>query len=210
MPRSVPLRPAANLTSSTCRFPHNERVEYRRALRMLISIGTGEGQSSLQTKAWRGDQFSRETRMELKSCICCGQLFETRPQTPHQAYCSSPTCQRARKRLWQREKLKSDSDYRDNQRDAQRAWQKRHPDYWRQYRNAHPDYVVRSRSRQRGQSHSSFIDLAKMDVSPIVTGLYWIRLADAPGHAAQPFRLVTIEPACVDCPCKTDACKERT
>ena len=148
--------------------------------------------------------------MALKPCICCGDLFEPRPQTPHQTYCSSSTCQRARKRQWQREKLSTDPDYRDNQRDAQRAWQKRHPDYWRQYRSDHPDYVARNRAQQWDQPQGSFGDFAKMDVSPIAPGLYWIRLAAAPGREPKASWLVAIEPVCVDCPCKKDVCKERT
>lgn len=112
--------------------------------------------------------------MALRPCICCGDLFEPRPQTPHQTYCSSPACQRARKRRWQQEKFRNDPDYRDNQRDAQRTWRKRHPEYWRQYRNAHPEYGVRNGVQQRGRSHTSFGDVAKMDVSPITPGLYWI------------------------------------
>ncbi|KAB1590315.1 hypothetical protein C5O75_018625 [Burkholderia cepacia] len=148
--------------------------------------------------------------MALKPCICCGDLFEPRPQTPRQTYCSSPTCQRARKRQWQREKLCNDPDYRDNQRDAQRTWRKRHPDYWRQYRNSHPDYVGRNRSQQRTELHASLDNFAKMDAPAIVPGLYWIRSAAAPRRENQASWLVTIEPVCIDCPCKKDACKERT
>ena len=54
-------------------------------------------------------------------CACCGKPFAPRPQVPDQAYCSDPDCQRARKRQWQRAKLQSDPDYRDNQRAAQQA-----------------------------------------------------------------------------------------
>lgn len=78
--------------------------------------------------------------MSSTLCACCGQSFEPRPQAPGQAYCSSPDCQRARKRQWQRAKLQSDSDYRINQRAAQQAWSQRNPDYWRNYRDARPDY----------------------------------------------------------------------
>jgi hypothetical protein len=68
--------------------------------------------------------------MMTKRCACCGQPFEPRPQVPDQAFCSSPDCQRARRRQWQRDKLKSDPDYRSNQQDAQRAWTQRNQDYW--------------------------------------------------------------------------------
>ena len=75
--------------------------------------------------------------MMHRRCACCGRPFEPRPQVPEQAYCSAPDCQRARKRRWQQTRLRSDPDYRHNQRDAQRAWLDRNPDYWRSYREAH-------------------------------------------------------------------------
>lgn len=76
-----------------------------------------------------------------RRCACCGQPFQPRPQVPNQTYCSSAECQRARKLRWQQAKLRADPDYRDNQRDAQRAWFDRHPGYWRAYRAANPDPV---------------------------------------------------------------------
>ena len=74
-----------------------------------------------------------------RNCAHCGQAFQPRPQVPNQSYCSSAECQRARKLRWQQDKLRTDPDYRDNQRDAQRAWFDRHPGYWRAYRAANPD-----------------------------------------------------------------------
>ncbi len=72
----------------------------------------------------------------IRHCTCCGKPFEPRPQVPDQAFCSSPDCQRARKRQWQRAKFQSDPDYRVNQRAAQQAWSQRNQDYWRAYRDA--------------------------------------------------------------------------
>ncbi|RQS20724.1 hypothetical protein [Burkholderia sp. Bp8998] len=80
--------------------------------------------------------------MAHKLCVCCGDVFVPRQQMPHQTYSSSLACQRARKRQWQREKLRTDSDYRDNQRDAQRAWLSQNPDYWRQYRRDPLDHAL--------------------------------------------------------------------
>ena len=48
--------------------------------------------------------------MTTKRCAYCGRPFEPRPQVPDQAFCASRECQRARKRQWQRDKLKSDPD----------------------------------------------------------------------------------------------------
>jgi hypothetical protein len=67
-------------------------------------------------------------------CTHCGIRFTPAPQVPKQTYCSKPGCQKERRRKWQKNKLKSDPDYRDNQLRAQKAWTDRNPDYWRQYR----------------------------------------------------------------------------
>ena len=151
--------------------------------------------------------------MTTKRCACCGQAFQPRPQAPNQTYCSLPDCQRARKRQWHHNKLQSDPDYRGNQRDAQRAWLERHPDYWRNYRDAHPEYAERNRDRQRAIQSGNTHSLAKMDVCwpPSLTpGLY--RITPARGTDASSSRALVVEiaPVCVDCPCKKDACKERT
>ena len=151
--------------------------------------------------------------MTIKHCAACGQTFHPRPQTPNQAYCSASACQRIRKRQWQKSKLQSDPDYRGNQREAQRAWQRNHPDYWRNYRDVNSEYAERSRDRQRS-GPSSNKDSVKMDawipsvmLSP---GLY--KIAPAIGYevSGSGNLVVEITPVCLDCPCKMDACKERT
>lgn len=87
----------------------------------------------------------------MSTCLCahCRGAFERRPQNPDQTYCSKPECQRARKRHWQRVKRRTDSDYRENQREAQRRWQAKNPDYWKRWRAAHPEAVERNRARQQ-------------------------------------------------------------
>lgn len=147
--------------------------------------------------------------MSSTLCACCGQPFEPRPQAPGQAYCSSPNCQRARKRQWQRAKLQSDSDYRFNQRAAQQAWSQRNPDYWRNYRDARPEYEQHNREQQRLRDlRGHDTGLAKMDVCGLPTGLY--RIAR---HPAFPMEngaswIVEITPVCLTCPCKMDVSRE--
>lgn len=99
-----------------------------------------------------------ETPTMTRNCAHCGQPFQPRPQVPNQTYCSSAECQRARKLRWQQDKLRTDPDYRDNQRDAQRAWFARHPGYWRAYRAANPDAVEVG---QNGSANGVSNDLAK-------------------------------------------------
>jgi hypothetical protein len=91
--------------------------------------------------------------MAKRRCAACGCLFEPRRNVPQQRYCSKRACQRARRRRWQRQKLKSDADYRANQAAAQQRWRERHPDYWRRYRQSHPDYGARNREQQRMRNH---------------------------------------------------------
>lgn len=105
--------------------------------------------------------------MTNKICACCGQPFEPRPQVPDQAYCSSPNCQRARKRQWQRAKLQSDSDYRINQRAAQQEWSQRNQEYWRDYRDARPEYAQRNRDQQRAGSVAEIAEAEGMDVTQV-------------------------------------------
>ena len=66
--------------------------------------------------------------------------------------------------------MATDPDYQVNQRDAQRAWQHRHPDYWRQYRLRRAAYRERNRLLQTHRDHKRrATPLAKMDASfPII------------------------------------------
>lgn len=83
-----------------------------------------------------------------KKCEQCGTEFQPVPSAPHQKYCGR-TCRLARKREWQKEKMKADAAYRENQAAAQRAWRERHPDYMGNYRRRVPQYVERNRKQQR-------------------------------------------------------------
>ena len=77
-------------------------------------------------------------------CQHCGSYF-VKYRNPKQRYCSEAACQRQRKNLWRRNKLRTDSDYRSNQNAANRKWRHSHKNYWQQYRTKHPDYVLRNR-----------------------------------------------------------------
>lgn len=108
-------------------------------------------------------------------CAHCSCLFFPDPRVKNQRYCSKKECQCARKRLWHKEKLASDSDYKLDQRDSNEQWRSRNPDYWKNYRQSHPEYARRNRELQKVRDR---IDLAKMDASdpqPIVKqGTYYL------------------------------------
>ncbi|WP_112172100.1 hypothetical protein [Paraburkholderia unamae] len=112
---------------------------------------------------------------EDRTCAVCGQIFLPRAQSPSQRYCSKRDCQRERKARWQKQKIKSDPDYRENQRHAQARWSESHPDYWRTYRDTHQAYKQRNRELQRIRN-SQPRHIAKMDVSALdgrlCTGFY--------------------------------------
>ena len=99
-----------------------------------------------------------------KRCAHCRRLFFPDPRVKDQDYCSRSVCQRARKRRWQRQKMATDPDYQDDQKDCQKRWRHQHPDYWQNYRQTHPDYCERNRELQHTRdARRRAVHLAKMD-----------------------------------------------
>ena len=112
-------------------------------------------------------------------CVHCRRLFIVNPRVKDQKYCSRDTCQRARKSRWQKRKMATDADYRQNQKDSQKLWQTQHPDYWRQYRHRHPQYCERNRMLQKQRDTKRRAQhLAKMDalkrLKSINPGTYYL------------------------------------
>jgi hypothetical protein len=85
-----------------------------------------------------------------RECLCCHAVYVPLVNVPAQQYCVKSSCQRTRRANWQRRKLSTDSDYRENQRAARASWRERHRDYMRMYRRKHPEYRDRDR-KQRGE-----------------------------------------------------------
>lgn len=107
---------------------------------------------------------------ELIRCAHCRRLFRPNPRVKNQRYCGHFSCQRARKALWQREKMKTDPDYQDNQRRCRKQWAEAHRQYWREYRRTHGQYVLRNRVLQKGRDRVRHLRrLAKMDASTPVS-----------------------------------------
>ena len=97
-------------------------------------------------------------------CAHCGSRFTPAPQVPKQTYCSKTACQKARRRQWQKNKLQSDPDYRDNQARAQKAWAIRNPDYWRLHRKCGSNYSIETES-EHGSSKKQGNATTKMGAS---------------------------------------------
>ncbi|MCP4407335.1 MAG: hypothetical protein GY807_06160 [Gammaproteobacteria bacterium] len=79
----------------------------------------------------------------------CPEQFIPRTQRKDQKYCSKPECQQKRKNKWQREKRRTDKDYRANDVAARENWAEKNPGYSRLYREKNPEYVERNRLQQR-------------------------------------------------------------
>lgn len=92
--------------------------------------------------------------MKKRRCAACRIFFHPRAQSPEQEFCSTDTCQRERKRRWQKAKRAADKDYRDNDAQGNRQWRSRHPGYWREYRRKNPGSVIRNREKQRERDRS--------------------------------------------------------
>ncbi len=115
----------------------------------------------------------------IKCCAHCQMTLHLNPRIKDQKYCSQKPCQRARKSKWQQEKLSTDKDYRDNQKDCQKRWKAKNPDYWRKYRKSNLEYVRRNQILQKCRDiKRRYSHLAKMDastnISPIKSGAYYI------------------------------------
>lgn len=89
-----------------------------------------------------------------------------------QEYCSAITCQRARKKAWQQQKMSQDELYRQQQEDCLQQWRKQRPLhlYQKQYRLDHPDYVIKNRKQQLRRNRKqtvlkSLFRIVKMDAS---------------------------------------------
>lgn len=89
--------------------------------------------------------------MKKDKCKCrfCHKLFPRSPRHTNQDCCKDKDCQRAKKREWQKNKMKNDPDYKSNQEDCRKRWKETNPDYWKEYRKKNPHYVERNRMLQR-------------------------------------------------------------
>lgn len=122
----------------------------------------------------------------MRRCAACGQPFLPCPQVPRQCYCSAAACQHERRRRWQKLRLSTDPDYRENQARARSRWLMRHKDYWSHYRAAHPAYAEHNRESQRSRNLRRRA-IAKMHVSsaraPLQSGIYTLQRQTSAGVA---------------------------
>lgn len=107
--------------------------------------------------------------MDTIPCLACGTFFH--PRNDLQSYCSKPECQKIRKAIWHRDKIKNNSEYRENQKLSQKKWLANNPSYWKKYRKNNPLKTKRNRLLQRVRNQNlhklpdedSIRIIAKMD-----------------------------------------------
>ncbi len=104
----------------------------------------------------------------MKTTFKCSECGKAKPFNPRlhgkQKFCGDVSCQRARKRQWQRKKLSSDTNYCAEHRKSQQTWRKHYPAdlYQRNYRANHPEYVERNRVQQGVRNRNRRV-IVKMD-----------------------------------------------
>ena len=127
--------------------------------------------------------------MELIPCCHCGDLFQPSPRHKSQDYCMKPKCRRARKAAWKKHKMRTDPDYRFNQRMSNKKWAEANPGYWKEYRKKNPEkaernrilQTIRNRRRSKSQDLNAKVDaslIAKVDASKSnnvkLVGQFWL------------------------------------
>ncbi len=122
--------------------------------------------------------------MEPVPCLGCSDDFI--PRNRKQRYCKKPECQKKRKAEWQKKKVQTDPEYRENQKLSNKKWLCNNPDYWRNYRQNNPKKTLRNqelqiirnkRTRNKGKP-LVFTAIAKMDArnpsSSLAEGEFWL------------------------------------
>jgi hypothetical protein len=115
-------------------------------------------------------------------CVHCGTFIT--PRNRDQNYCPKPQCQRARKTQWERNRRKSDPEYKQSRQISQKKWLKKNPAYWKDYRHNHPKKDKRNRvlqkirNRKKSLKSKNPVMIAKVDARkslPIqLSGPFWL------------------------------------
>lgn len=115
--------------------------------------------------------------MESVRCAHCGRVVPANPRIRNQTHCNLEACRKDKKRLWQRQKMATDPEYRANQKDCWKNWREKNPDYWRKYRLMHPESTKQNRLKQRERNRARR-GIAKMDslasIPQVKPGTYYL------------------------------------
>jgi len=100
----------------------------------------------------------------MRRCQNCGCLFEVCNKVKKHEYCNKKKCRKVRNRKWQKQKIKNDATYRNDQKEAQEVWLNNNPDYWKDYRRKNSKYTESNRKKQRKRNQ---IQRAESATEPI-------------------------------------------
>ena len=101
----------------------------------------------------------------MRRCQNCCCLFEVCNKVKKHEYCGKKKCQKARKRKWQKQKIKNDETYRKDQKEAQEIWLNNNPDYWKKYRRKNSKYTEHNRKKQRKRNQIKRAESAAEPIS---------------------------------------------
>ena len=89
----------------------------------------------------------------ISTTICqnCNCSYQRNPRVKNQKYCSSRSCQNARRNVTNKARTRKNSASRLLQQARNHRWRDAHPahEYQKNYREDHPEYVQRNRQLQK-------------------------------------------------------------
>ena len=103
------------------------------------------------------------------TCQHCGKIIPRNPRLKKQNYCSSRTCQNARRMTTNITKAKTSKRSRSLRQSRTKRWREAYPahEYQKQYRETHPDYVERNRELQKDRNNKR-----EKEQSPMIVKTY--------------------------------------
>jgi hypothetical protein len=154
--------------------------------------------------------------MSQRRCRYCEQTFEASKYQPGQTVCSQASCQQRRRSECRRQKLATDSEYRQVCRDSSRKWRARNPEYWKRYREQNPDSVARNRERQKARDRRQrLLDLANntsaLDLKHSAAGIWLLHAGggDLANNNSVPAQVWVIEPVARRFEPAMESCKQQ-
>ena len=90
---------------------------------------------------------------------------------PNQKFCLRDSCKKSKKAQYQREKIKTDADYKANQKDANKRWIENNPNYYKEYRKKNPDKIKRNAILQKIRNYKNRAPLQNVKTKSILTDL---------------------------------------
>jgi len=154
--------------------------------------------------------------MVQRRCRYCEQSFLPSKYQPGQLVCSQLECQRRRRADYHRQKIASDSEYRQVCLDSPQKWRSRNPDYWRRYRQQHPAAVERNRQQQHVRDQKRHLrDLANnnsaFDLKHSVSGVWLLGagLQNLANNNSAPAQVWILEALPLRKPPASESCKQQ-